>query len=345
MDDRGWMRHALKLAARAWGRTSPNPLVGAVVVREGELVGAGYHHRAGEPHAEVNALAAAGAAARGATLYVTLEPCSTHGRTPPCTAAVLAAGVCRVVVASRDPNPKHQGRGIELLRAAGLTVDVGVEAAAAAALNEAFCCWVRERRPYVLLKLAMTADGKIATPAGESQWITGPAARRRVQRLRQWADAVMVGGETARRDDPSLLVRTPRDWPRQPLRLIASRSGRLPPTLKVLTDGRAPTRVVHADTPADWLALLRQLGAENITALLVEGGGDLAAELLAAGVVDQLALFIAPVLLGGRRSRPVLGGADPASLAAAHRLHDTRVTRCGPDFLLTGYLTDVHRYC
>jgi len=342
-DDIRYMRRALSLASRAWGRTSPNPMVGAVVVRDDHIVGEGWHHQAGTPHAEVHALRAAGDAARGATLYVTLEPCSTTGRTPPCTDAVLQAGVARVVVAMADPNPEHAGRGLHLLAAAGIDVDVGVCGDRAAQLNEAFACWTRFRRPLVILKLAATLDGRIATATGDSQWITSPASRRAVQRLRQGCDAIMVGGETVRRDNPQLLVRSPARWPCQPLRLIASRSGELGPAPQVLTDGLAETRIVHASSPGRWRSLLTRLGGEGITCLLVEGGGELAAELLNADVVDKVVWFQAPRILGGRGSRPAVGGPDPTSLSASHDLQDVTVTRYGIDLMITGYLHDVYR--
>ena len=338
------MRVAVRLAAKAWGMTSPNPLVGAVVVRDGAPVGAGWHHQAGTPHAEVHALAAAGELARGATLYVTLEPCSTHGRTPPCTEAVLAAGVGRVVIGSLDPNPEHAGRGVALLRAAGVTVESGIEAQRCAALNESFYCWIRQRRPYVLLKLGMTLDGKIATASGESQWITGPAARRWVQRYRQWADAILVGAETVRRDNPQLRVRQPANWPRQPQRWVASRSGKLGDDRQVLTDGQAPARIVSCADPAAWRQWLAELGAQQVTSLLVEGGGELAGELLRAGCVDKIAFFVAPLILGGRQSRPAVGGADPLHLAEALGVRELTVRRVGADLLIMGYLSDVHRY-
>jgi diaminohydroxyphosphoribosylaminopyrimidine deaminase/5-amino-6-(5-phosphoribosylamino)uracil reductase len=338
-DDR-YMRKAVSQARRAWGRTSPNPLVGAIVLdAAGQQVGAGYHHLAGQAHAEVNALADAGETARGGTIYVTLEPCSTSGRTAPCCDAILAAGLKRVVIGDLDPNPKHAGRAVALLENAGIAVVHGVESARCGLLNEAFYCWIRHRRPYVILKMAMTADGKIATASGQSQWITGPGSRALVQRFRQWADAILVGGETVRRDNPQLLVRSPQKWPCQPLRLIASRSGDLGDA-QVLSDGRAETRVLSVE---DWPKLLAELGAESITALLVEGGGELAAEMLRAGVVDKVAFFIAPRILGGRGSRSVVGGDSPASLAETLDLRSPQMQRSGDDFLLTGYLSDVHR--
>lgn len=342
--DSYWMKQALELAAQAWGRTSPNPLVGAVVVRDGELVGAGWHQQAGTPHAEVHALRQAGELARGAALYVTLEPCSTHGRTPPCTEAIIEAGVQRVVIGTLDPNPNHRGRAVDLLQAANLEVMSGVEIAACQQLNEAFFCWIRHQRPYVLLKMAMTLDGKIATRSGDSQWITGAEARGEVQHLRQWADAILVGGETVRRDNPQLLVREPADWPRQPLRLVATRSGQLGDDRQVLSDGRAVTRCIQALEASDWQKLLAELGQEEVTALLVEGGGDLAGQLLRAGYVDKIAFFIAPKLLGGKGSRPVIAGPDPTRLLEAIDVHDMETRRIGADLLITGYITDVHRY-
>jgi diaminohydroxyphosphoribosylaminopyrimidine deaminase/5-amino-6-(5-phosphoribosylamino)uracil reductase len=337
------MRKALRLARKGWGLTSPNPAVGAVIVRESQVIGEGWHTAAGRPHAEIEAMRSAQAEMTGATLYVTLEPCSTHGRTPPCTDAITDAGFKRVVISCLDPNPKHAGRAVEILEERGIQVDVGLEEKTAAELNEAFFCWIRHRRPFVLLKLAMTADGRIATAGGRSQWITGESSRRRVQKMRQWADAVMVGAETVRQDDPSLLVRTPQSWSRQPLRLIASHSGRLGSSPQVLTDERGEARMVGCETPEEWHELLLQLGKEGITALLVEGGGDLAAAMLNAEAVDKVAFFIAPIVLGGKGSRPAVGGHDPTDLVDARRLQDAEMRRCGEDFLLTGYLSNVHR--
>ncbi len=338
-----FMRRAVQLAARAWGRTSPNPLVGAVITDGESEISSGWHHRAGEAHAEINALQDAGDSACGATLFVSLEPCSTTGRTPPCTQAIIDAGIRRVVIGCLDPNPSHAGRGVEILRDAGIEVLVGVEQERCMALNNAFNCWIRYQRPYVMLKLGMTLDGRIATADGQSQWITGPQSRKRVQKFRQWADAILVGAETVRQDNPQLLVRQPRNWPCQPLRLVASHSGDLGDAPQVLTDGQ-PTRIISCRGQVEWERTLLELGAEGITALLVEGGGELAAELLEYGLVDQLTAFIAPKILGGRGSRAAIGGNNPASLADAYNLQDTKCTRSGDDFLITGYLSDVHRY-
>ncbi len=344
MNDSKWMRKALALAGKGWGRTSPNPMVGAVLVKSAKAVGSGWHQGAGKAHAETEALADAGRGARGATLYVTLEPCSTHGRTPPCTTAIIAAGVKRVVIGSLDPNPDHNWRAVEILRQNGVEAVIGVEKAACRQLNEAFFCWVRYRRPFVVLKLAMTADGRIATHSGESKWISCADSRGEVQHLRQWADAVLVGGETIRRDNPQLTVRTPPGWQRQPLRIVASRSGRLGRQPRVLKDGLAETRVVRFTRDAQWHEFMTTLGDEGITALLVEGGGETAARLLRAGVVDKVALFIAPLILGGTGSRPAVGGANPPALIDGYRIRNMAATPSGDDILLTGYLSDVHRF-
>ena len=339
--DRQWMRRALSLARKGWGRTSPNPMVGAVVLQRGVVVGEGYHHAAGTPHAEIHALAAAGERAAGSDLYVTLEPCCTQGRTPPCTEAIRQAGIRRVVVGSADPNPQHAGRGLALLQAWGLEVQAGVLAEACQDLNESFFWWVAQRRPFVLLKMAMTLDGRIATAAGESRWISGPAARRRVQRWRQWADAIMVGGATVRADNPALTVRLPASWPRQPLRCVWTAQP-LGADRAVWSRPESPPLLAKPVTPAEWLRFLEDLGQRGVTALLLEGGGELAAAALRAGIVNKVAFFIAPKLLGGRGSRPVLGGDDPARLDEAMGLARLRVERVGQDLLITGYCTHVH---
>jgi diaminohydroxyphosphoribosylaminopyrimidine deaminase/5-amino-6-(5-phosphoribosylamino)uracil reductase len=340
-EDRRWMRRALALAKRAWGRTSPNPLVGAVLVRGGVKVGEGWHQRAGSAHAEVHAIAAAGEQAAGSTLYVTLEPCCTYGRTPPCTTAIQQAGISRVVVGCLDANPRHAGHGIKQLRAWGIEVTTGVLEEACRDLNEGFFWWIQRRRPFVLLKLAMTLDGRIATAAGESRWITGPAARQRVQRWRQWADALMVGGATVLADNPALTVREPVAWPRQPQRCVWT-SRAVPPDRAVWDDPERPPILAKPVTQAQWVAFLADLGQREITTLLLEGGGELAAAALRAGVVNRVAFFVAPRLLGVRGSRPVVGGADPARLDEAMSLERLRVERVGHDLLVTGYCTHVY---
>ena len=333
--DSAFMRLALEQAKLAWGLTAPNPMVGAVVVRDGQVVGKGYHHGAGQPHSEPNALRDAGEAASGATLYVTLEPCCTFGRTPPCTEAIKAAGIRRVVIGCLDPNPKHAGRGVGILREAGIMVDTGACEDECLALNRGFFTWITEKRPYVLLKMAMTLDGKIATASGDSKWVTGPEARAEVQRMRRWADAIMVGGETVRQDNPSLLVRSPENWPKQPQRLVWT-SRDIPEDSAMLHDGGPFPRRVKPVTAQEWRALLAELAEDDVMVLMLEGGGELAAAALQAGIVDEVAFFVAPKLLCGRGSRPVVGGRDPLALGEALELADMAVTMTGKDMLVTG---------
>jgi len=325
--DRAWMTRALALAEKGRGRTSPNPMVGAVIVKDGEVVGEGFHPQAGEPHAEVFALREAGGRGRGATAYVTLEPCNHHGRTPPCTEALIQAGVSRVVVGATDPNPLVSGRGLDRLSVAGVAVIHGVLADEAHRLNEAFDHWITTRRPFVTLKLATSLDGRIAAGTGKSQWITGAPARARVHQLRAASDAVAVGSRTALTDDPRLTARdVPGTW-NPPLRVVIDSTLRVSPYAKAY-DAKAPGGALVAtaapeDAPAaqvlaargvavwsvpgddgriDLAALMTRLGARDpgpVTSLLVEGGGVLAGALLAAGLVDKLVTHVAPVIIGG----------------------------------------------
>lgn len=334
-----YMKKALKLAEKAWGKTSPNPLVGALVVKDGEIVGRGHHERAGEPHAEVHALRDAGDAANGADLYVTLEPCSTYGRTPPCTDAIIAAGIRRVFIGCTDPNPQHAGGAVEILQSQGIECHTDILSRECASLNEAFFHWIVTKRPFVLLKMAMTLDGKIATVTGESKWITGRVARRRVQKLRQWADAVLVGGGTVRMDRPSLRVRVPEghdEWENHPRRLVATRAI-TPVELRELMPGEPAAEIVDCSTKDATVSLLEHLGAEGVTALLVEGGGELAGTLLQQGLVDKVEFHIAPKILGGRNSIPVIGGENPQNLIDALHLKHVRSFALGADFAITGY--------
>jgi diaminohydroxyphosphoribosylaminopyrimidine deaminase/5-amino-6-(5-phosphoribosylamino)uracil reductase len=353
--DRRMMRRALLLAARGRGRTSPNPMVGAVLVRDGSIVGEGFHPYVGGPHAEVVALQAAGERASGATLYVTLEPCCHTGRTPPCTEAILRAGVARVTAAA--------GKGFARLREGGLAVEVGVVEAEARALNAPFFTWVTQGRPLGILKAGMSLDGRIATRTGDAHWITGPAARRRAHAMRAEVDAILVGAETALRDNPQLTARDVAAR-KQPLRVVADSRARLPLGHHLARGAReVPTLLattVHA--PADRVAALRALGVEvlvvegpgphvnlkalaallakrDVASMLIEGGGTLHAAALAAGIVDRVALFVAPLLLGGRDAVPVIAGLGAATLGEAWRLTDVTVERVGQeDWLVTGSL-------
>ncbi len=359
-----YMARALQLAARGRGRTSPNPMVGAVVVSRGRIVGEGFHRKAGSPHAEVLALRAAGNRARHGTLYITLEPCShTRKRTPPCVPAILAADIRRVVVAMRDPNPRVNGEGLRRLKRSGVSVAVGCMERQAEQLNDGYVHRMRTGRPLVALKLAMTLDGKTATAGGESQWITGPDARRHANRFRGHADAIMVGINTVMADDPRLTVRSGTRVSRQPLRVIMDSKLKIPLSARVLssrlrhgtliaTTRRAPgARLVRLRRrgisvlalPSDQgrvslQACLKQLARMGINRLLIEGGSELAASALRAGVVSRLHLYIAPRLLGGTNAKGVIGGSCPPHLARALSVSNLTVKKIGPDLLIEGLL-------
>jgi diaminohydroxyphosphoribosylaminopyrimidine deaminase/5-amino-6-(5-phosphoribosylamino)uracil reductase len=347
------MREALAEAAKGLGRTSPNPAVGAVLVKAGRVIARGHHARAGGPHAEVVALRQAGPRARGADLHTTLEPCDHFGRTPPCSLAVTEAGVRRVFVGSVDPNPLVNGKGIARLRAAGVEVVTGVLGKECDALNAHWFTWITERRPYVTLKAAVTLDGRIATRTGDARWVTGEEARAWVHRLRDRVDAVLVGSGTALADDPRLTARLPGGGGRDPLRVVLDTELALPRRLALFRGG-PPTLVAHAvarPRPAPpGVELLRcrrgpgglllrdvveKLAARGVTHLLVEGGARVHAAFLAAGLVDRMAVFVAPKLLGGD-GVPLLAGRGPARMADAIVLEGVTVERVGEDVLVTG---------
>ncbi len=363
MEGRGvhakFMKRALELARLGEGYTRPNPLVGCVVVKDGRIVGEGYHARYGGPHAEAVALEEAGSRARGADLYVNLEPCSHWGKTPPCVDAILAAGIRRVILAHRDPNPLVNGRGVERLKSAGVEVEEGVLAEEAARLNDVFLHWIRTKTPFVVLKLAMSLDGKIATWKRKSKWISGEESRRWVQRLRRRYAAVLVGVNTVWADDPALTVRD-FEGP-QPLRIVLDSEGRIPPQARVLSP-EAPTVIATTERmplareaelrahgaqvwrlPAtsrgvDLAALLAKLGEQGMDSVLVEGGGEVAWSFLAQGLVHKVVFFYAPVILGGREAVPAVGGEGVDEPAAGFRVHKLAIERVGEDVLLTGYL-------
>lgn len=360
IDHDSWMRHALALAERGRGYVEPNPVVGAVVVREGVVVGEGWHQRYGGPHAEVHALEAAGDAARGATLYVTLEPCCHHGKTLPCTDAVLRAGISRVVAAMEDPFPQVAGKGAAVLRATGVEVEIGVCDPEARRLNAPYLTLLEKGRPYVHAKWAMTLDGKIATRTGDSKWISNRASRRVVHELRGRMDAILVGIGTALADDPQLTARPP--GPRTATRIILDSRCRLPPTFclartardvptLVATSDAAPAeaaaelqrqgcevlRLPAADGKPDVAAVLAELGRRRFTNVLVEGGGGVFGSFLDAGALDEVHVFVAPLLVGGAHAPTPVGGQGAARLADALRLADWHVERVEEDVYLHGW--------
>ena len=335
------MRAALTLAARGLGRTWPNPAVGCVLVKDGRAIGQGWTQPSGRPHAETEALAMAGAQAAGATAYVTLEPCSHHGKTPPCAEALIAAKVARVVSACGDPDERVSGRGLALIREAGIAVTEGVLAAEAQHLNAGFLKRIREGLPLVTLKLATTLDGCIATSTGESQWITGPEARRHGHLLRATHDAIMVGRGTAEQDNPSLTCRLPGLEDRSPVRVVLDSQGRLPASLKLFSDDAAPTWHITSQTlglaPAariDPRAALRHLAGKGITRVLVEGGGQLAASLLQTDLVDRIAWFRAPTVIGADGLSGI-GNLSVTRIADMRRFARIELRQLGPDMLET----------
>src|SRR6266446_5485759 len=364
------MRLALRLARRGFGATSPNPMVGAVLVKGGKIIGRGWHQHAGGPHAEIEALRDAqrrGLDPKGATLYVTLEPCCTHGRTPPCTDAIIAAGIKRVVAGAVDPNPRHCGKAFAVLRRAGISVTQGVLREECERLNEAFNHWIVRGTPFVTVKAAMTLDGKIATASGQSKWITSELSRARGMQLRLGADAIVVGINTVLADDPSLTVRPPNG--KRLRRIVLDANARTPLGSKLVSDEHADLTTIvvgrsapkgrvdalarrvtvmvapgikskhaasnggRADIDVRWL--LKQLGSEDVTHLLVEGGGEINASFLLQGLAHRVAFFYAPKIIGGRDSRSGVAGAGVKSVGDAIHLKEVEWQRCASDLLLT----------
>lgn len=357
--DEFWMKKVLHLAERGRGRTSPNPMVGAVLIRDNLIVGEGYHPKAGEPHAEILAIQKAGERAKGSTLYINLEPCIHYGRTPPCVPVIIEAGIERVVIGMKDPNPLVQGEGIKALKEAGLQVEVGILEEECLRLNESFSKYILKREPFVILKIASTLDGRIATRSGESQWITGEESRRFVHRLRDQVDGVAVGIGTILRDDPFLTTRLPGG--RDPFRIILDSELRIPENARVFESN--PERVVLATTQrapkeklerleqkggrilicpsrkgkVDLKALLSRLGEMEITSLLVEGGSKLNGAFFDERLVDKVFLFISPKCLGDPQALGIFGGRGIEELQKALPLKEITFRRMGEDLLVEGY--------
>ncbi|HET7579438.1 MAG TPA: bifunctional diaminohydroxyphosphoribosylaminopyrimidine deaminase/5-amino-6-(5-phosphoribosylamino)uracil reductase RibD [Bacillales bacterium] len=355
MDHQDYMELALQLAASGKGQTSPNPAVGAAVVKEGRIIGLGAHLKAGEPHAEVHALRMAGEKATGATVYVTLEPCSHFGKTPPCADLLIEQGVSRVFVATTDPNPEVSGRGIAKLREAGIEVEVGLLKSQADAINEMFFHYISTKTPFVTLKSAISLDGKIATASGESQWITGEEARNDAHQYRDQHDAILVGINTVLADNPSLTTRLSGGG-KNPIRIILDRQLRTPLDANVVKDEKADTWIVTTQSAAEQKgsqyqqpgvkilampdetieinSLLEQLGHEGITSLLVEGGATVNDAFLRAGAVQQVITYIAPKLIGGQTAPTSFTGMGIEKLADALTLEIVSTEKIGEDLKL-----------
>jgi diaminohydroxyphosphoribosylaminopyrimidine deaminase/5-amino-6-(5-phosphoribosylamino)uracil reductase len=326
------MRRALELAARGRYSVSPNPVVGCLIVRDGNVIAEGWHQRAGEPHAEIEALR--NVDARGATMIVTLEPCAHHGRTPPCTDAIIDAGLSRIVVAMRDPHPVAAG-GVEKLREAGIDVVTGVLEDEARKLNEIFVHAVTHRRPFVLLKAGMTLDGKLATVTGESKWITSEAARRKSLELREEYDAILAGAGTVRTDNPHLTRRLGWNTARAGwTRIILDRGRVVPPNAHVLTDGG---RTIHIVEDANLDALLADLYERGIHSVIVEGGSQVISEFIRRGLWQKMIVFIAPMVIGGAEAPSIFSGDSVSHLAHAHRFRFERVEELGNDVMIIAY--------
>lgn len=361
--DKKYMEMALELAERARGATSPNPMVGAVVVQSGTVVGRGYHEAAGKPHAEVNAIEDAGAAAQGATLYVTLEPCNHFGRTPPCTHKILTAGIQRVVIAMADPNPDVAGGGEKYLSGKGVSVSSGICARRAFQLNDWFVKYIRTKRPFVTAKCAATLDGRIAASSGDARWVTGEAARAFVHQLRHSVDAIMVGRQTVAQDDPSLTTRLPEGGGKDPIRIIVDTSLGISTDAKVIQQASpAPTwivcssavakekiqrlesagvRVLTAGVQDGWIDLgdmLDRLGSEGVTSLLLEGGSKLMGSAFRSGIVDKIFFFYAPKISGGDDGVPICAGSGATRMGDCIGVTDIEVRRFDEDVLMEGYI-------
>ena len=363
MDDQYFMQMALDLAVKGEGFTSPNPMVGAVVVKDGRVVGSGYHQMVGGPHAEVNAIDAAGKLADGATLYVTLEPCNHTGRTPPCTRKIVEAGIKRVVVAMIDPNKDVAGGGADYLEQQGIRISTGVCREQARKLIEGFVKFVQTRRPFVIAKCAATLDGRIATRSGDSKWVTGEKSRQFVHRLRHAVDGILVGINTVRADNPSLTARLPDGRGKDPARIILDTHLAISPAAKLLRQtsaaetilvvGKGATpdkqaaferdgvRVIQSELKnglIDMDALMDRLGALGLTSLLIEGGSRVLTSAFGAGVVDKVFFFYAPKILGGDDGIPICSGPGPELMSQSIPVKNINIRRFGDDVMIEGYI-------
>ena len=363
MNDDFFMKMALDLAKQGRGYTSPNPMVGALVVKDGKVVGKGYHRAFGEAHAEVNAIEEAGPQAMGAILYVTLEPCNHSGRTAPCTQKILKAGIKRVVAAMKDPNPNVKGGGLDYLKKQGIRVASGICEGQAAKLNEAFIKFVQTHCPFVIVKCAATIDGRIATKTGDSKWVSGKESRAFVHQLRHEIDAIMVGVDTVKIDDPSLTTRMNDRKGRDPQRIILDTHLSIPEEAKVLRlDSDSDTVIVTGpsvqerkkaaieksgvrfyqsplrDGMIDLDFLMKHLGKSGITSLMIEGGSHVIESSLRLGIVDKIMLFFAPKILGGDDGIPICSGLGPTEMRECIQLKDISVLRFGDDVMIEGYI-------
>lgn len=360
MDKVFYMKSCLRLASKAEGRTSPNPMVGAVVVKGGRIIAGDFHKKAGAPHAEALALKKAGSAAQGAMLYVSLEPCChTEKRTPPCTRAIIDSGIKRVVIAMLDPNPKVSGRGVTELRQAGIDVEVGVLENEARALNEAYIKYITQGKPFVIMKIAMTMDGKIATPEGKSKWITSEKARLLVHKLRSRVDAILTAIGTVKADDPELTVRIGASESHfHPIRVVIDPELEIPlnaqilktPPLTIIVTKRENNKAKNLEKSGikvikykgklelNWL--MEELARMGVMSILIEGGSSLTAHALKDGIVDRVMFFIAPKIIGGKDSYPAVGGKTFRGLNEAYIIKDMKIRQVGEDILVEGVVID-----
>ena len=358
-----FMKRALELAEKGWGRTNPNPLVGAVIVKDGVIIGEGAHERLGRNHAEINALKSVRDKVKGAHMYVTLEPCSHYGKTPPCALALASSGISKVFIAMGDPNPKVSGRGIQMLKDAGNEVEIGIMEKEAKKLNEIFIKYTVEKKPFVIMKTAMSFDGKIACHTGDSKWITGETSRRYVHKIRERVSGIMVGINTVIQDNPYLTARLDMDKEKDPIRIIIDSKGRIPDTANVfdkasgaytlvvtteamannkersITDNGAKVlRISGNDGRVDLKALMTELYKMDIDSILLEGGSTLNASALECGIVDKVMFFYAPKIIGGINAPGPIGGKGAEIMRECWNIYDVNMNSFDNDILLEGYI-------